>query len=182
MFGHANSSRGDPSVEVMADGTAPPDRADDSPVHLRCSVVVTRQEDVLLLHRGSMPTSTDGDWVLPGGRPRAGESVVACARRETREETGLDVVVQRCLYILEVAGPHSGDRDLELVFLALAAADAQPAAQETDRWPVFVPRSRLRNLRLRPPLAGHLTGMPLERPSGGVYLGNLWRPEAVHTT
>jgi hypothetical protein len=83
--------------------------ADESMVNLRCSVVVIRGSDVLLLHRSAIPEDPhDGDWVLPGGRPRPGESMVACARRETVEETGLDVVVQGCLYVLEVSPHHQG--------------------------------------------------------------------------
>ena len=105
--------------------------------------------------------------------------MVACARREFKEETGLDVVVQRCLFILEVAAPESGDREVELVFVALAPPDAQPSVQEPNRWPVFVLVSRLRKLRLRPPIAGHLTNLPVQGLGGAVYLGNLWRPDGA---
>ena len=38
-----------------------------------------------------------GEWELPGGRPDAGEQFVDCVRRELREETALDVVVERVL-------------------------------------------------------------------------------------
>ena len=53
---------------------------------VRCSVLVARDHAVLLIHR-----THDGldDWVLPGGTPHAGESLVACARRELLEETGV---------------------------------------------------------------------------------------------
>lgn len=54
-------------------------------VNVHCSAVVFRGQDVLLVCR-----DRDGghDWVLPGGTPRPGESMAACARRETLEETG----------------------------------------------------------------------------------------------
>ena len=43
---------------------------------VRCSVIVLRQHAVLLVHR----TRHDlDDWVLPGGSPREGESLTACA-------------------------------------------------------------------------------------------------------
>ena len=53
---------------------------------VRCSVIVLHKHAVLLLHR-----TRDGldDWVLPGGTPREGESMTACARRELFEETGI---------------------------------------------------------------------------------------------
>jgi ADP-ribose pyrophosphatase YjhB (NUDIX family) len=38
-----------------------------------------------------------GEWELPGGRPEVGELFQDCLRREIREETGLDVAVERVL-------------------------------------------------------------------------------------
>jgi 8-oxo-dGTP pyrophosphatase MutT (NUDIX family) len=47
---------------------------------VRCSVIVLRRQEVLLVHR-----THDGldDWVLPGGTPREGESVRRSARKTT---------------------------------------------------------------------------------------------------
>lgn len=43
---------------------------------------------VLMIHR------TDNDlWSIPGGGMEIGETVTACAIRETKEETGLDIVI-----------------------------------------------------------------------------------------
>jgi len=139
-----------------------------------------RGSDVLLLHRSAIPDDpNDGDWVLPGGHPRPGESMVACARRETFEETDLDVVVQRCLFVLEVNPPPPGDRVVELVFQALAPPDGDPVQRETHRFAQFVPLDTVHRLLLRPPIAGHLRGLRLDRSTGAAYLGNLWRPEDV---
>lgn len=156
-------------------------RAEESLVDLRCSVVVTRGPDVLVVHRSERPEEPDdGDWVLPGGRPRAGESMTSCARREALEETGLDVVVRRCLFVLEVNAPPPGDRLVELVFAAEAAADCQPVPTEMDRHPAFVPLQKFQLLRLRPPLAGHLRALgPGRVPGGAPYVGNLWRPDEL---
>jgi 8-oxo-dGTP diphosphatase len=38
-----------------------------------------------------------GEWELPGGRPQPGEGFEDCLVREVREETGLDVTVDRLL-------------------------------------------------------------------------------------
>ena len=79
--------------------TAP---ADDEPlVELRCALAVFHGDRVLLVQRPDR-----GDWVLPGGRPHSHESMAACARRESREEAGLDVHPNRCGLILEVNDPN----------------------------------------------------------------------------
>ena len=44
-------------------------------------------------------------WVPPGGGLQGSESIFECARRETLEETGLDVELDRILYIQEFWEP-----------------------------------------------------------------------------
>jgi ADP-ribose pyrophosphatase YjhB (NUDIX family) len=146
----------------------------------RCSTILFRGQSVLLVHRtgGGMD-----DWVLPGGSPQAGESMAACARREMREETGMAVKPTRVAFVLEAMDPDSGHRTVDLVFAADGFADGQtPEAREEGLEPEFVPFSRLRDLDIRPPLAGHLPGFfhrGVKRYAP--YLGNLWRPTGGST-
>ncbi len=51
--------------------------------------VVWRDGRVLLIRRGKPPRA--GQWSLPGGAQELGETVLEAARREVREETGLEL-------------------------------------------------------------------------------------------
>lgn len=54
-------------------------------------VVVFKDDRVLLIRRGKPPR--EGQWSLPGGRQRLGETVSAAARREVAEEAGIEIAV-----------------------------------------------------------------------------------------
>ncbi len=54
-------------------------------------VVLWRDHQVLLIKRGKPPRQ--GMWSLPGGVQQLGETVFEAARREVREETGLEIEV-----------------------------------------------------------------------------------------
>lgn len=142
---------------------------------VRCSAVVFRGQEVLLVHR--IREGSD-DWVLPGGTPRPSEAMGACARREILEETGITAEPGRIAFVLESHGPESGVHTLDLVFLAtLSAPGQEPCSAEPDLEASFVPLSSLHQLDLRPPLAGHLRGLNTRQPGQtAAYLGNLWRP------
>ncbi|HCW51501.1 MAG TPA: NUDIX hydrolase [Clostridiales bacterium] len=84
------------------------------------AVIFDAQRRVLLCHRRDMDV-----WNLPGGRVESGELPNEAAVRETREETGLKVVVER---LVGVYGKTSKD---ELVFAFLCRV-VGGELQETD--------------------------------------------------
>ena len=143
----------------------------DSLVDLRCAVVVVAGDHLLLIERPEF-----GDWVLPGGRPRDHENMGSCARREVREETGLDVHPNRCGLVLEVNDPVNRTRTVELVFRAEQFDTTGPLVGEAGRHPQWVAISRLPQLCLRPPIAGYLPDVAWQRGEMGRYVGNMWRP------
>jgi 8-oxo-dGTP diphosphatase len=145
-------------------------------VVVRCSAIVMRRDSVLLLHRTNAPTD---DWVLPGGNPRPGESLAACAHREVREETGLHVDVFRVALVLETVEPGTGNIMVDIVF---AAAESfipdRPQAPESGLNPQFVPVARLGEYRLRPAIAEQLRAFVARGPDQtAVYLSRLWQPD-----
>lgn len=149
---------------------------DESLVDLRCSVIVRHNDDILVIQRGS---ADDSDWVLPGGRPRDGESMHSCARREAVEETGIRVTPGRCVFVGEVIDPHNHTRVVELIFLAQPDASSRhvPLVGEPGTSPQWIPVNDLRNLNLRPPIAGFIANIAPTSRAGASYLGNLWRPD-----
>ena len=64
-------------------------------------VLVSESDRLLFVQRGAEPQI--GKWCFPGGYVDRGEQVEAAARREVREETGLQVQIKRLigLYSLE---------------------------------------------------------------------------------
>jgi 8-oxo-dGTP diphosphatase len=98
--------------------------------------IVVRDGCLLLVHhRGG----ADDFWVPPGGRLRGEESIFDCARRETYEETGLDVAPERVVYIQEFL-----ERDLHFCkFWILACAGAgTPTVEHRDPDEAFVVEAR----------------------------------------
>ncbi len=145
---------------------------DESLVDLRCSVAVVGHDKFLLVHREAAD-----DWVLPGGRPRDGESMAACARREVHEETGLEITPTRCAFVLEVINPRNQRRIVELIFLADGRGVDGLATGEPGTVPQWVALERLPKLKLRPPIAGYLPAIARGNRGTAPYLGNLWRPD-----
>ncbi len=62
-------------------------------------VVAVKDGRVLLIRRAKPPR--EGRWSLPGGRQRLGETVREAARRELREETGIEAAVTALLDVVD---------------------------------------------------------------------------------
>ena len=74
------------------------------------SIAVLNQNKVLLVRRGRAPFA--GSWSLPGGKIEGAESPRDAARRELKEETGIEADVEGILDRVTVAAP--GDNTYRL--------------------------------------------------------------------
>lgn len=69
---------------------------------VRATGVLTEEGSILLVRQY---VNSDRDWSLPGGRLEPEETLEQCLKREIKEETGLEVELNRLLYICDRMEP-----------------------------------------------------------------------------
>ncbi len=97
---------------------------------VRCTLM--RGGEVLLVRH----TYGDRRWALPGGLARRGEEAQATARREMREELGLDIATWRDLGTLRFRGPERAQHVVACLSASLPGPELEPNAAEIAeaRW------------------------------------------------
>jgi 8-oxo-dGTP diphosphatase len=100
---------------------------------------------LLLVRRGRGPAA--GEWSVPGGRVEWGETLHEAVVRETVEETGIEVVVDRFLGWVERIEDASHYVILDFAVTALDPTRV-PAAGDDAAEAAWVPRHEVSDLRL----------------------------------
>ena len=111
-------------------------------------IIVTRERKprVLLIRRKHDPFA--GTWAIPGGFVDMDEPLDAAARRELREETGVEVAELEQLHTFGDPGRDPRGRVIAVAYLArVKAADVNPEAADDAAEVGWHPLDRL------PPLA-----------------------------
>jgi 8-oxo-dGTP diphosphatase len=127
--------------------------------------VLAETEDggIVLVRRKHPPPG----WALPGGFVESGESVAVAARRELREETGLDVELPELFHVYADPARDPRGPTLSVVFIGRARGipvgaddaaearvfplDALPAPLAFDHGLILADYRRYRREGVRPP-------------------------------
>jgi ADP-ribose pyrophosphatase len=134
------------------------------PEHPRAAVgaVVFKDDKVLLVRRGRPPAI--GQWAIPGGNVKLGETLQEAAEREILEETGIVIRAKDPIYTFDaIVRDEHGAVQFHYVIVDLSAdyIDGSPRpgddadevqwldAQALDTLPVSPPTSKLLKETLR---------------------------------
>lgn len=87
-------------------------------------ILIIRDNKLVLVKRKNPPFG----WANPGGYVDEGESVEHAAIREAKEETGLDVVLDRLFYVY--SDPKRDPRQHTMTTVFVAHADGEPCGSD----------------------------------------------------
>lgn len=111
---------------------------------LGSAVILEKDGKILLGRRNKEPEN--GKWVLPGGRVEPFESIKDAAKREIREETGLDVEVGEAFRIYEIIVPPGEHR--VIVYSRATVKSGEPKASSDTSELSFFSRDDLKHVEM----------------------------------
>jgi 8-oxo-dGTP diphosphatase len=120
-------------------------------------------KDVLLIQRSPHADLFPGMFNGVGGHVERGEDVLSAARREVREETGLDVSDLSLRCVLHVN--EGSDRPGVLVFVFVGHTEQRNVVESGEGTLHWIPLARIAELNLMPdviPILNHVLALPEE--------------------
>jgi ADP-ribose pyrophosphatase YjhB (NUDIX family) len=112
-------------------------------------VVIVNGGRLLLVQRMNQPNQ--GMWAVPGGKVALGETMRNAARREVREETGLEVEIGDVVWAGDAIGPGDPPEwHFCLVDFSGAVVGGDVRAGDDASEVRWVPLSEVESLRLTP--------------------------------
>lgn len=145
---------------------------------VRVAAVILIDGHILMVRQ-----SRDGaDYhLLPGGGVEPGETIGAALTREVAEETGLEVSIDRPLFISDTIAPNGTRHLVNLTFLArITGGGLSVSSDPTIRGLDLINAADLAAVDLRPPLTEPLArawSVGFDVPAA--YLGQLWTGDAA---
>ena len=96
--------------------------------------LVERQQRILLVKRGKPPFK--GQWSIPGGKVRFGESLQRAAEREIQEETGIVIRAGEPVFSFDIIDTSDAEHPIHYVVIDLIAdyvsGDIRPGSDVMD--------------------------------------------------
>ena len=114
---------------------------------IRSGASIARDDSVLLVQSES---DLGLKWWTPGGQVEGAESWAECARRETFEETGLEIEIGRLAYMYELVTPENDIHHFHMLYVGMnpqgelrMAVHGEPGYDSRQREIRFVQHSEI---------------------------------------
>jgi ADP-ribose pyrophosphatase YjhB (NUDIX family) len=167
-------------------------------IKVRAGIILIENDEILLVHHKTRARrksysyflendiyTLDDYWVFPGGGVLQGETLESCAKRETLEETGIEVEIGPLLFFGETIWPDGKRHIVNFLFEAKRINEGEikktkcPFPDERFDVPSFIPLSDLKDIVLLPDIKTYVRRFSEGEMFRGVYLKNMWENKYV---
>ncbi len=93
------------------------------------SFIINKDKDLLLIKRRTNDVHAAGVWEIPGGRLNLGEDPLEGLKRETKEETGLEIEILNIINVNHFMR-QDGQKITMLIFLCKPLSDLVTLSEE----------------------------------------------------